>query len=570
MGLVYHDCIKSDAKNKGMLFTGLATIFNSREIIRMTTELFPRLGDLPDFARFESARGNILINGVIEKEGYDRKSVYSPCALRDEKGTLTHPLLGETPNVSQEVFARAVDAAQGAWAKGRGLWATARMEDRIQAVANFRERVLPLRERVANHLMWEIAKPWPDALAEFDRTMVYIAETVEAAKKLDRDSSSLHFASEIVAQIRRAPLGVTLCIGPFNYPLNETFTTLVPALIMGNPVVVKTPRHGQLFWELFLEPFRDNFPPGVVNIVNGLGREIIGPSVEAGKVDVLALIGSSVTANKIKQSHPRPNSFRGVLGLDAKNPAIILPDADLEVAVRETLKGSLSFNGQRCTALKIIFVHRDIGSEFTRRLVEKVDALKYGMPWEKGVFITPLPTLEKVEQLQGLIQEAVTKGAHIANPERGGKSLDHLLYPTVLSGVSLKSAVAYQEQFGPVIPVVEYDSETELENYLLDSPYGMQASVFGDDPVRVGKWIDLLSNLVCRINLNTQCQRGPDVFPFTGRKLSAEGTLSVTDALRCFSIRSMVATKQDAEGKALFRKILEKDTSRFLTTNIVM
>src|SRR5262249_52557129 len=126
------------------------------------------------------------------------------------------------------------------------------------------------------------------------------------------------------------------------------------------------------------------------------------------------------------------------------------------------------------------------------------------------------------------------------------------------------------EQFGPVVPIVEYDSLRDLENYLVDSPFGMQASIFGRDATDVGELVDVLSNLVCRINLNTQCQRGPDVFPFTGRKLSAEGTLSVTDALRCFSIRSMVAGKQDADGKAVFRGILEGDTSRFLTTNIVL
>jgi glyceraldehyde-3-phosphate dehydrogenase (NADP+) len=536
----------------------------------MQPNIFPHKSELPDFAVLEPSQGNILVNGKIETMGYVRKPVYSPSALKDDQGKLYHPLLGDTPNVPQEIFGRAVDAAQAAWAKGRGEWATARMEDRITAIATFRDRMIPLRERIASSLMWEIAKPWPEALAEFDRTVTYIKDTIEAAKQLDRESSRIHFAGEIMAQIRRAPLGVTLCIGPFNYPLNETFTTLIPALIMGNPVVAKIPRHGQLFWEPLLESFKECFPPGVVNIVNGLGREVIGPSVKAGKIDVLALIGSSVTANKIKQAHPRPNNFRGVLGLDAKNPAIILPDANLEVAIRESLKGSLSYNGQRCTALKILFVHRDVSQEFTRRFVEAVDALKCGVPWEKGVSITPLPTLEKVQQLQSLITEAQSQGAKVANPERGGKSIDHLLYPSILSNVSLKSTLAREEQFGPVVPIVEYDSEKELEDYLVHSPFGMQASLFSQDPEKMGSWVDMLSNLVCRINLNTQCQRGPDVFPFTGRKLSAEGTLSVSDALRCFSIRSMVAAKQDADGKQLFRGILEKDTSRFLTTNIVL
>ena len=155
-----------------------------------------------------------------------------------------------------------------------------------------------------------------------------------------------------MAQIRRAPLGVTLCMGPFNYPLNETFTTLIPALIMGNSVVVKVARYGQLLWEPLLEPFATAFPAGVVNVVNGLGREIVNPVVKEGKLDVLAFIGTSRVANQIKMSHPQPFRFRSILSLEAKNPAVILPDASIDNAVAECVRGSLSFNGQRCTAFE--------------------------------------------------------------------------------------------------------------------------------------------------------------------------------------------------------------------------
>src|SRR5262249_12957457 len=149
--------------------------------------------------------------------------------------------------------------------------------------------------------------------AEFDRTIQYINDTIEEVKRLDRDSSRIQFAGGILAQIRRAPLGITLCMGPFNYPLNETFSTLIPALIMGNSVVVKVSRFGQLFWDSLLEAFRDCFPKGVVNIINGRGRKIISPAVQSGKIDVLAFIGSSHVANQIKTAHPQPHRFRSVL-----------------------------------------------------------------------------------------------------------------------------------------------------------------------------------------------------------------------------------------------------------------
>jgi glyceraldehyde-3-phosphate dehydrogenase (NADP+) len=519
---------------------------------------------LPEFPQVPKIRGRILIGGKIHAQGFKMREVWSNCTRGEPV------LIGETPNVDTVLLQEAVDAASAAWSKGRGDWTTARMEERINAVAAFRDGMVAQRELICRLLMWEIGKTWVDSQAEFDRTIQYINDTIDEVKELDRESSRFQFAGGLMAQIRRAPLGVTLCMGPFNYPLNETFTTLIPALIMGNVVVVKLARYGQLLWDPMLEAFRDCFPAGVVNVVSGLGREIISPVVHSGKLDVLAFIGSSQVANKIKSAHPFPHRFRSILGLDAKNPAIILADADMQLAVAECLKGSLSFNGQRCTALKLIFVHRSIAKEFTRRLTEAVEKLPCGMPWEAGVQITPLPDLQKPAYLKSLIDEAVSKGAKLENPERGGRAEGTLFHPAVLSGVSLEMRVAHEEQFGPVVPILEFDTIEEVEDYIVNSHYGAQASIFGRDPVTMGGIIDRLVNQVCRINLNSQCQRGPDVFPFTGRKDSAEGTLSVFDALRAFSIRTMVAAKQDSAGKDMIRGIVHEDASRFLSNHICL
>jgi glyceraldehyde-3-phosphate dehydrogenase (NADP+) len=140
----------------------------------------------------------------------------------------------------------------------------------------------------------------------------------------------------------------------------------------------------------------------------------------------------------------------------------------------------------------------------------------------------------------------------------------------VLGNVNPKSRLAQEEQFGPLVPIVNFDTEDEVMGHIVASEYGMQASIFSQDPAACGRLIDALSNQVCRINLNSQCQRGPDIFPFTGRKNSAEGTLSVTDALRAFSIRSMVAAKQDLDGRKLVKSIMQQDTSRFLTSDIIL
>ncbi len=248
----------------------------------------------------------------------------------------------------------------------------------------------------------------------------------------------------------------------------------------------------------------------------------------------------------------------------------MLPDADIDLAASECVRGALSFNGQRCTALKMLFVHRSIAKPFHEALVRKVESLVRGMPWEPNVQLTPLPDAGKPAYLADLISDAVNLGAHLANPARGGKVEGTLFHPAVLTDVPLTAKIAQEEQFGPVIPVHTYDDLDDVEQYIVGSQYGAQVSIFGHDPDVVGPLVDRLVNQVCRINLNAQCQRGPDVFPFTGRKSSAEGTLSVHDALRSFSIRSMVATKQDSVGKAVVRGILDRDSSRFLTTNFLL
>ena len=384
-------------------------------------------------------------------------------------------------------------------------------------------------------------------------------------RDLDNSNSRFLIVDGTIGQIRRTPLGVVLCMGPYNYPLNETFATLIPALIMGNTMVFKPPKFGVLLFAPLLEAFRSAFPKGVINTVYGKGSEVVPMLLESGKVNVLTLIGSSKVADHLKKMHPKVNRLRAILGLDAKNAAIVLPDADIDLAVKECLLGSLSFNGQRCTALKMLIVHRSIVDPFLQRFTEELAKVKVGMPWDKGVSITPLPELGKVEYMTRLVEDAKAKGARVVN-EGGGATGGTLFYPAVVYPVREGMLLYREEQFGPIVPVMPFeDLETALE-YVITSEHGQQVSIFSEDPDRIGKLADPLVNQVCRVNINCQCQRGPDVFPFTGRKDSAEGTLSVTDALRSFSIRSMIAAKQTEDSKRLLDAIVTEHKSNFIST----
>ncbi|RYY16132.1 MAG: NADP-dependent glyceraldehyde-3-phosphate dehydrogenase [Chitinophagaceae bacterium] len=506
-----------------------------------------------------------LLNGELVNWQGPVANIYSPVCVPTSEG-LQRKLLGSIPNTTGKEALEALDAAVAAYNNGLGEWPTMSVEGRIECMKKFVYLMIQQRDIVIRLLMWEIGKTLADATKEFDRTVDYINDTIDALKDLDRESSRFQQAEGTIAQIRRAPLGVVLSMGPFNYPLNEIFTTLIPALIMGNTILFKLPKHGVLAHYPLLSAFRDAFPKGTVNTLYGKGAEIVTPVMESGKVNVLAFIGSSKVANGLKKLHPKVNRLRAILSLDAKNAAIVTKNANLDVAVSECVLGALSFNGQRCTALKLIFVQQEVAAAFTEKLKAAVEALKPGLPWEKDVRITPLPEANKPAYLKHCIDDAIAKGARVLNTN-GGYNEASFVLPAVVYPVNEQMKLYHEEQFGPIIPVVPFSSIEEPINYQVNASHGMQVSIFSEDPVEVAQLIDPFVNLVSRVNINCQAQRGPDVFPFTGRKDSAEGTLSVFDALRSFSIRSLVATKATDSNKKLFNTIVKKHDSNFLSTD---
>jgi acyl-CoA reductase-like NAD-dependent aldehyde dehydrogenase len=533
-------------------------------------QLFPKAGEIPKEYDLKEPieQREYLVNGEMRPWAGKTQDVWSPIYIKTAAG-LEQKRIGSYPITDAADAMEVLYAGVKAYSNGRGEWPSMTVSKRIECVEKFTQKMIQKREEVVKLLMWEIGKSLGDSQKEFDRTVQYIYDTIGALKDIDRTSSTFLIEEGIIGQVRRSPLGVVLCMGPFNYPLNETFTTLIPALIMGNIVLFKPPKHGTLLHYPLLEAFKDSFPPGVINTLYGRGNSIIPQLIESGKIDVLTLIGSSKVADKLKKMHPKVNRLRAILGLDAKNAAIITESAQLDIAINECLLGSLSFNGQRCTAIKIIFVHSSLADAFNKGLAEKIEALKVGMMWEPGVQITPLPEPNKPAYLKELIEDAKIHGAKIMNPH-GGENFKSIFFPALLYPVNSKMKVWHEEQFGPVVPVVPFDDLDIPIDYIHESSHGQQVAIFGTDANQISELIDATVNQVSRVNINAQCQRGPDSFPFTGRKDSAEGTLSVTAALRSFSIRTVVATKANQLNKDIVNQIVENQQSNFLSTRFIL
>jgi glyceraldehyde-3-phosphate dehydrogenase (NADP+) len=501
------------------------------------------------------------------------------CSWSGETTPIDSPMggvhLGDLAKFDQATALAALTAAKNAWNNGRGAWPTSHPNDRVAAVEKFAACMRAKVKALSTMLCWEIAKPYKDAEKEITRTIEYIDLTVAAFKQMEETSNTIAKADGFMAQIRRSPLGVCLVMGPYNYPINETFCLLIPALIMGNTVLIKGARFGALTLQMLIEDFQACFPAGVINTINGDGPTIIPPIMASGDVNVFAFIGSANASRRIRATHPKQNRLRCVLGLEAKNVALIEKDADLDLAAAECVSGSLSYNGQRCTAIKMILAHEDVRAEFIRKFLERVNKLTAGGAFDPEVNITPMPSVSEVERLQGLLATAIKQGAVLLDEKLNGQAVadganSTLMVPAILGSVTTDMEIAKVEQFGPIVPIAGWRDTASVLDYLGNSDVGQQLSLFTRSAEVAGQWIDATAQLQCRLNLNSQCQRGPDVFPFTGRKDSAEGTLSITDALRCFSIRSMVAVKKSPENIELAQEILSKGTSNFFSTRVIL
>ena len=391
-------------------------------------------------------------------------------------------------------------------------------------------------------------------------------------KDLDRVSSRFVIQGDIIGQIRRAPLGVVLSMGPFNYPLNETFTTLIPALLMGNAVIFKPPKFGVLLFRPLLEAFREAFPPGVVNTIYGSGAEIVSPLMASGQVDSPGIHrhqpGGGYHPAAASQTAP-PAQHPGAGRQEPGHPATGCrpgPGCAGMPAWQLDFQRAALHGVEDPVRARVVFAKPS-----WQRFSEAVSRLKIRDALGAGGGPDPAAGSGQAE-ISGrpAARTHSWQGARMVNPN-GGATTETFFFPAVVYPVSASMrAVQRKSSLARSCQWCHLRISKSRCDTLSSRNYGQQVSLFGKDPDKLAQLIDPLVNQVCRVNLNSQCQRSPDTFPFTGRKDSAEGTLSVSDTLRCFSIRTLVAARADPLNKAIITDITRKNKSNFLTTNFIL
>jgi len=539
------------------------------------------------------------------------------CKISEVYGCCSFQPIGKMPQMTEAQSLAILKSARLGWNNGAGTWTQMRLQDRIERIRLFMQEFTKQRENIIHTLMWEIGKNYDDAEAEFDRTVQFINQTIDLVQSSAEFNPLLFSEASSSTNVfsKRNAIGIMLCLGPYNYPINETYATLIPALLMGNIVILKVPTIGGLSHLLTLDAFSKALPPNTIHVISGSGRSTLPSIMDSGHVDVLAFIGGTNAADNLIKQHPSPHRLKIFLQLEGKNMGLLLSDLfnegklgdnndtyKLSKALDEVTKGALSFNGQRCTALKMIFAPKGKGALVAKELARRVEKMKIGFPWEKDTAatnalysqITPLPNHDRVEYMEHLIKDAISKGASIQNKNGGyvvgeGERVhqgtiihtnvseddtsvtttSNLMVPAVLFPVTPDMDLYHEEQFGPLIPVAEYDADLkQLIQYGQDGSYGQQVSIFTSNGADgdAASLVDQFSAVFGKININSQCGRSPDTVPFSARKSSGMGIMSVEAALREFSIPTVVAYKDDGVGNtARIVDVIRRD-SQFMSS----
>lgn len=386
-------------------------------------------------------------------------------------------------------------------------------------------------EEIAKIMQLEIAKDSKSAISEVTRTVDFIRFTASEGKHIEGETiggdNFPGFNKSKLSFVTRVPLGVVLSISPFNYPVNLSASKIAPALVAGNSVVLKPPTQGAISALYLAEVFnRAGLPKGVLNTVTGRGSEIGDYLVTHKNVNFINFTGSTEVGKHIAKE---ANMIPMMMELGGKDAAIVLEDADLELAAKNIVSGAYSYSGQRCTAVKRVLVLDTVADKLVKLLKEKVTNLKVGNPKDE-VDITPLIDSKAAGFVQDLIDDALDKGANLLI---GNKREGNLIYPTLFDNVTTDMRLAWEEPFGPVLPVIRIKNIEEAIDIANKSEYGLQSSVFTkniDDAFYIAKKLE-----VGTVQINNKTERGPDHFPFLGVKSSGMGTQGIRYSIEAMS-----------------------------------
>ncbi|WP_195987013.1 NADP-dependent glyceraldehyde-3-phosphate dehydrogenase [Clostridium sp. D53t1_180928_C8] len=447
------------------------------------------------------------------------------------RSPINQEVVGKVPAMTREEVDEVIQIAVNA----RGKWKETPINERAKilykAADLLQERIVDL----SDILIREIAKDIKSVESEINRTADFIRFTADTSKSIYGESIQSDnfpgFDKKKLSIVVREPVGVVLAISPFNYPINLAASKIAPALIAGNTVVLKPATQGSLCGLYLAKIFQEaGIPDGVLNTITGKGSEIGDYIVTHPAIDFINFTGSSEVGMRISKI---TSMVPLLMELGGKDAAIVLEDADLDLTAKNIVDGAYSYSGQRCTAVKRVLVEECIADKLVEKIKRLVEKLKVGNPNNQDVSIVPLIDEKAADFVWDIIDDARNKGAHLIV---GGKRENNIIYPTLFDYVTTDMRLAWDEPFGPVLPIIRVKDKDEAIRIANQSQYGLQSSVFTNNLDNAFYVADKLE--VGAVQINNKTERGPDHFPFLGVKSSGIGVQGIK-----YSIEAMTRIK---------------------------
>lgn len=407
---------------------------------------------------------NIFINGEwVKPDSTEKIEVENPA---------NKEIIGCVPACNETDVNKAVNAAKDALYS----WQFTDVKERITLV----EELLKELEKRKNHMADTIVKELgsPRDFAKNSQVVPYLSgikSFIEVMKKYDLEEEHKGYT------ILKEPVGVVGAITPWNYPLGQITKKVIPALLTGCTVVLKPSQQTPLVSYILAEAIEKvGFPKGVFNLVPGKGADVGTPLADNKDVDMISFTGSTKGGREVSK-RAVDDIKRITLELGGKSPAIVLKDADIDLALNKVLDRMYLNTGQTCSALSRLIIPKEDKEKVEEKLIEMTKKYKFGNPNDEGVDVGPLSSKKQFDKVKSYIEKGIEEGATMLLGEVPSESEGYYVSPVVFTDVKNDMEIAQEEIFGPVLCVITYEDVDEAIEIANDTLYGLSAGVFGPD-----------------------------------------------------------------------------------------
>lgn len=390
---------------------------------------------------------------------------------------------------------------------------------RLEIMEKASEIVLENKEFLARVITEESGKPISISRSEVKATYERLRLTMEEVRVLYGEYLPGEWVEDTkgkFAIVLRKPIGVVLAISPFNYPLYIAAAKIIPAILAGNTVIAKPASDTPLSLLHFVRILEvAGVPAGAIQVITGRGRSVGDALITSDDIDAISFTGSTAVGEYIAK-------MAGIkklhLELGGKASAIVLEDADLDLAAKQICRGTFRNSGQRCDAVSRVLVHKSIKDKLIEKILREAENYKTGDPMDPATSMGTLINESARDRVHSMVKDALNKGARLL---LGGK-YDGLFYEaTILDGVDLSMDVATKEIFGPVMPIMSVESVEEAIEIANSSEYGLDSCIFTENIHLALKMASLLED--GSVTINDVPSHGVGHFPFGGNKKSGLG-----------------------------------------------